>query len=108
RSFRTNKPGETLGECEDAVGIAPQENVFAVADGSAQSFYPHLWARILCEEFCRDASVPFHDTAKWIRECQERWQAEMKYFCESGAASEMTKDRLRNGDKGWAAFFGVK
>ena len=69
RGFRLARRGLSADECEDAWAIDAEATRVAVADGATESAYPGVWARLLVEQFTREAS----DWPGWIAQVQPLW-----------------------------------
>jgi Protein phosphatase 2C len=69
RGFRLARRGLTADECEDAWAIDAEATRVAVSDGATESAYPGVWARLLVEQFTREAG----DWPGWIAQVQPRW-----------------------------------
>ena len=76
--FLLPKEGQTLAECEDAVGVNVDARVFAVADGATEAFDAQRWAARLVCEWTRAAAAPveLESFRAWLAEQGERFQAE--------------------------------
>jgi hypothetical protein len=75
--FLLPKEGQTLAECEDAVGVNVGARVFAVADGATEAFDARRWAARLVCEWTREAAAPveLESFRAWLAEQGERFQA---------------------------------
>lgn len=75
--FLLPKEGQTLEECEDAVGVNAEARVFAVADGATEAFDAQRWAARLVCEWTREAAAPveLESFRAWLAEQGERFQA---------------------------------
>jgi hypothetical protein len=76
-SFCMQKGGETEGDCQDSTYPEPgnsAERVFAVADGTTQSFYSQCWARTLTRYFSEHPDGAFEDWEAWLSEPRAAWR----------------------------------
>jgi len=90
QTFWLARRGHSPEEYEDAFAGDAAAGRFAVADGATESCFAGLWARLLVEEFVRNAAW---DPDRWptgVSELQERWKAEvysreLPWYAEVGA-----------------------
>jgi hypothetical protein len=68
------KVNENPIDCQDSTAIDIVKQRFCISDGATQSFYPNLWSRILCEEYCSFAEdINRANWREWLAIAQQRW-----------------------------------
>lgn len=75
-SGKTHKENESDNDCQDY--FDHQDRSYAIADGSSQSFYPSIWAKLLVEKFCKDPNINNQNWEEWLYPIQSRWLEEVK------------------------------
>lgn len=77
RTFWAQKALERPEDCQDSIYPAPDygegSRIFAVADGSTNSFYAARWAEILTDGFADHAEVAFEDWRLWLEPLHAAW-----------------------------------
>jgi hypothetical protein len=103
RSFMLPKSGHSLFECEDAVGVNPTVNRYAVADGATEAFDAGNWARRLARNWVQaDGRLTAAEFWSWLESEGQRhtdsWNgADLSWYAE---------EKARSGS--FAAFVGVQ
>ncbi|MBL1209141.1 protein phosphatase 2C family protein [Geminocystis sp. GBBB08] len=77
-SGRTHKEAESISDCQDHFQVNLKTNCFAIADGSSQSFYPSLWAKLLVNHFCENPEINQENWPEWLQPIQEQWLEEVR------------------------------
>jgi len=76
-SGRTHKEAESISDCQDQFQVNLEKRCFAIADGSSQSFYPSLWAKLLVNHFCENPDINQENWKKWLNPIQVKWLEEV-------------------------------
>ena len=97
RCFILPKTGGLMFECQDRYALNAKRGRYAVADGTAGSFVPTPWARILTKNFVeRGGDFASEEEFKsWLVTCSQQWHMWMKQRW----VPTMQALRARNGDK---------
>jgi len=76
QTFRTSKSDELIDNCEDWANVDPESQIFVVADGVSQSFFPSKWAQLLVTNAHRARDLPSYLkivddlTEDWLNACE--------------------------------------
>jgi len=77
-SGRTHKENESINDCQDYFQANHENNCFAIADGTSQSFYPSIWAELLVNHFCQNPDINKGNWADWLQPIQKKWFQEVE------------------------------
>jgi hypothetical protein len=108
---RTPKAGEAEADCEDSVHAGPTGNsnrIFAVADGTTQSFCARLWAEELTGYFAKQPDEAFADWAAWLRVPQRTWREAVRRRLESAPDDVYIYNGFHERRPGAATFVGLR
>jgi Protein phosphatase 2C len=72
---KTQKAQENPEDCQDAFHV--KENLFAIADGATQSFFPGIWSDLLVKHFC-EVSADMTDVEQWLKPVQAAWLTQVQ------------------------------
>ncbi|HEU5060422.1 MAG TPA: hypothetical protein VFU21_28015 [Kofleriaceae bacterium] len=97
-----SKPAEVT---QDALAAAPEEGLFAIADGVTNSDYSGEFARALVRRWTAGAPLGEAEFAGWLAGAQAEWDAEVKPLIASKATAWYNRKKTWQGD---AAFVGAR
>ena len=97
RCFILPKEGELMFECQDRYALNAKRGRYAVSDGTAGSFVPAPWARILTKNFVERGGDfgSEEEFTSWLITCSQQWHIWM----EQRWVPTMQTLRAHNGDK---------
>jgi hypothetical protein len=103
---KVSKHGNDPSECEDSFCIG--EGTFAVSDGASDGIYSDVWARILCDSYCRETRQHWSidEFSEWVS-CRRR--TEWQEWHERVSVKDLpwfAREKLRNGS--YATFAGLR
>ena len=77
-AFQVLKAGSNENDCNNAYDYSLEEQRFAIADGWAESFFSHLWAKTLVTGLVATAPFQFleseQDLVEWLEPIQTAWR----------------------------------
>ena len=108
---RIPKERESLKDCQDF--LAAKGNCLAIADGSSQSFYPSIWAKLLVEHFCKSPNLDGENWQDWLFPIQEQWLAEVTRRVEIAKSKKnpvwiTNQNRLNHREAATSTFVGLR
>ena len=72
QTFRTSKSEELIDNCEDWANVDAESQIFVIADGVSQSFYPSKWAQLLVTNAHKARDLPSY--LKIVGNLTEEWE----------------------------------
>ena len=101
-TFIESKPSEIS---QDALAAAPEEGLFAIADGVTNSDYSGEFARSLVRRWTAGAPRSEAEFADWLAGAQAEWDAEVRPLIAGKATAWYNRNKTWQGD---AAFVGAR
>jgi hypothetical protein len=101
-TFIESKPAEVS---QDALAAAPEEGLFAIADGVTNSDYSGEFARALVRRWTDGAPLGEAEFADWLAGAQAEWDAEVRPLIAGKATAWYNRNKTWQGD---AAFVGAR
>ncbi|MBE7433155.1 MAG: hypothetical protein HS100_04515 [Anaerolineales bacterium] len=113
--FRIPKELEQLSECQDFVGRKPSKNLFCLADGVGQSFFPAVWARTLVHSFINlsdeqlDHLLVQREWKEWFLPLQGQWSDEVREIVDHARPEKyFLRNRLREQKPAGSTFVAIR
>ncbi|MEL6930267.1 MAG: hypothetical protein AAFO95_16750, partial [Cyanobacteria bacterium J06600_6] len=108
---RIPKDKENLNDCQDF--LAAKANYLAIADGSSQSFYPTIWAKLLVRHFIDLPNLNEDNWQDWLAPIQEEWLSEVTSRVEIAKSKKKpvwitNQNRLLRREAATSTFVGLK
>jgi hypothetical protein len=72
QTFRTSKSDELIDNCEDWANVDTESQIFVIADGVSQSFFPSKWAQLLVTNAHKARDLPSY--LKIVGDLTEDWE----------------------------------
>ena len=101
-TFIESKPAEVS---QDALAAAPEDGLFAIADGVTNSDYSGEFARALVRRWTDRAPLGEAEFADWLAGAQAEWDAEVRPLIAGRATAWYNRNKTWQGD---AAFVGAR
>ena len=101
-TFIESKPSEIS---QDALAAAPEEGLFAIADGVTNSDYSGEFARALVRRWTTSAPGSEAEFADWLAGAQAEWDSEVRPLIAGKATAWYNRNKTWQGD---AAFVGAR
>lgn len=75
RCFILPREGKLMFECQDRFALNAKRRRYAVANGTADSFVPAPWARLLCKNFVERSGdfASEEEFIGWLVACSQQW-----------------------------------
>ena len=110
-SFCVQKEGETESDCQDSSYPEPGNIgnlIYAIADGTTQSFYSRCWAQTLTRYFAEQPDDAFRDWEAWLSKPQATWRKTLAERVEEAPHDIFLRNGFNERQPAGATFVGLR